>query len=41
MKMRFPTTPFDIDRAIRLPGRVNGAAVVQKKMMKRETIIRR
>jgi heat shock protein HslJ len=25
--MRFPTTPFDTDRAISLPGRVNGAAV--------------
>jgi hypothetical protein len=25
--MRFPTTPFDTDRAIRLPGRVNGADV--------------
>jgi hypothetical protein len=25
--MQFPTSPFDTDRAIRLPGRVNGADV--------------
>jgi len=30
--IQFPTTPFDTDRAIRLPGRVNGAAVGRKKM---------
>jgi hypothetical protein len=28
--MQLPTTPFDTDRAIRLPGRVNGTAVVQE-----------
>ena len=31
LKMRFPTIPLDADRAIRLPGRVNGWPVICNK----------
>lgn len=35
--MQFPTTPFDTDRAIRLPRRVKGAAVIAEGLKQMDT----